>query len=161
MIINYKKVLSMVFMVALVLLISACGQKERFSEEIFCDYYNSATYFEELQPLICEYLNAIDLSYEKSDKSSFETFEYDEVILQELSDKIGSYTDKIVNAENPNTDENLANLGLIYSCAKIQADIAEKDLKEVLGTNSNADWFEKLKNDLDESYNDFCNHVED
>lgn len=136
-------------------------KKERFTKEIFCDYYISATYFEELQPLICEYLNAVDLSYEKSDKRNFETFEYDEVVLEELYNEIESYTDKIISAENPNTDENLANLGLIYSCAKVQTDIAEKNLKEAIGTNSDQDWFEKLKSDLDESYNDLFNHAKE
>ncbi len=161
MVIKYKKVVIIVSAMIVMLLINACGHKERFTEEIFCDYYESATYFEELQPLICEYLNVIDVSYEKSDKSSFETFDYDKAVLEELYDEIESYEDKIINAEDPNTDENLANLGLIYSCAKIETDIAEKELNETTGASSNKEWFEKIKSDLDESYNDLCNHVEE
>lgn len=160
MIIKYKKIVIIVFAMIVMLCINACGYKERFTEKIFCDYYESATYFEELQPLICEYLNTIDVSYEKSDKSSFETFYYNKEVLEELYDEIESYENKIINAENPNTDENLANLGLIYFCAKIKGDIAEKDLNKTIGISSNKEWFEKIKNDLDESYNDLCNHVE-
>lgn len=155
---KYKKVLNIVFIMITMLFISGCGHNERFSEEIFCDYYKSATYFDELQPLVCKYLNVIDSSFEKSDKTNFDTFEYDEKELEELYDAIEGYSDKIMNAENPNTDENLANLGLIYYCTKIQADIAEKDLKSVIGTNNDTEWYENLKNNLDESYNDFRNH---
>lgn len=159
MMIKHKKVAIIVPIMMIILCINACGYKGRFTEEIFCDYYKAATYFEELQPLVCEYLNAIDVSYEKSDKSSFETFDYDKEAIEKLYDNIESYEDKIINAENPNTDENLANLGLIYFCAKIEADVAEKNLNEATGISSNKEWFEKIKNDLDESYNDMCNHI--
>ncbi len=157
-----KKIIAICLCIMFTIL--GCGKAnqvhERFTEDLFCEYFKNATYFEELHVLVCEYMNCIDLAYENSDKESLDSFIYDADRLEELLEKIQEYSDSATKSGS-NLDENLANLGMAYYCTKIQLDIAEKDLLETVGSLSSSKEMEILNNikaHLDEAYETFSQY---
>lgn len=141
-----------------------CGKTDkyesnRFTEDTFCEYYQNATFFDELQPLVCEYLNIFDMAYENSDKESYNTFVYDVERSEKIYNELMEYVKKIEESKD-NSAENLINLRIIYYCSKISTNISEKDLALVIGSDSNKEWFEEFKFNLDTAYQNFQEYVE-
>ena len=164
-----KKIVAIV--IACVLAISVGGYfvyryvlpNKEFSLE-FSEYYQQAEDFEELKPLLNQYFGMVQAAYDRSDKQNLESFilgeDYEEA-KQLLKQKNEEITDKSNNPSLTNDEQKAYGIafGAILPFAYVEYQISSCNLL-IAGSNDgfayNPDWFEELKDYLDETYVEYA-----
>ena len=136
----------------------------QFSLE-FSEYYQQAEGFEEIEPLLNQYFNAVQSAYDRSDKENLETFVLDdsyEAIADVLNEMNEQHSDKIGGFFSMSDAEKVSYnaASKLYLCfLKTNLIIIEK--KALLIANDDhlykPYWFVELNDTLLDCYNEYAN----
>lgn len=129
---------------------------------VFSDYLKTYEHFEELEPLIIEYISGVEKAYNKSDKENLLTFELDSKTKQ-AGDKLSSYLDRYDN-ENVEKNERIKYLYFAQAIHGIKSDIAGIDFViSMMGDDDvipNSKCFEDLRAAIDRAYENLSTEKE-
>ena len=151
---KFRKIVILLTAALLVSVLGACSNSSNgiLKDSDYGDEFTNSEGFKDIKEDVTDFYNMTMKAYNESDKKHLSTFTVNEELFEAYYAFI-TYT--VDNFSRDDLDERRTMVKAAYHSSLLYKSVAEKNLKIAAGIDEDEEWFETLKQELDDAYKDY------